>query len=116
MGEDDAAKSSRSRTPSLLSVASMSYKPPQDSRANGKGLDKPEAVLSRQVSHGSAPIDAAAALSRIPTTQNASTGTELDPAFEVDFDESGDKGNPRDWPLWYKGLIIGFVSFSTTTV
>lgn len=38
-----------------------------------------------------------------------------DPAFEVDWEET-DQGNPREWPLWYKSLIIFAMSFGTTTV
>ncbi|KAI9670479.1 MAG: hypothetical protein M1817_004346 [Caeruleum heppii] len=39
-----------------------------------------------------------------------------DPAFEVDFDGEDDRDNPRNWPLWYRGLIIGLLSFSTWVV
>ncbi|KAF1809781.1 MFS general substrate transporter [Eremomyces bilateralis CBS 781.70] len=40
-------------------------------------------------------------------------GAETD--FEVDFEDS-DPGNPMTWAFWYKGWIIGSVSYSTATV
>lgn len=39
------------------------------------------------------------------------TGT-TDPDYEVDWDEK-DPENPRDWPLWYKGVVVGFLSWNT---
>ncbi|KAG4417068.1 hypothetical protein IFR04_009774 [Cadophora malorum] len=44
----------------------------------------------------------------------ATTGSRL-PSFEVDFTE-GDKDNPLNWPLWYRSIVIGAVSYSTWTV
>ena len=44
----------------------------------------------------------------------ATTGSRL-PSFEVDF-AVGDPDDPRNWPLWYKGVTIGAVSFSTWTI
>lgn len=38
------------------------------------------------------------------------------PEFEVDWGDDNDTANPRNWPLWYKGLTIGFVSWSTWVV
>lgn len=42
------------------------------------------------------------------------TGTN-DPDFEVDWDED-DRRNPRNWPMWYKCMAIGFISWSTWVV
>ncbi|KAK0101585.1 hypothetical protein ONS95_006749 [Cadophora gregata] len=42
----------------------------------------------------------------------ATTGSRL-PSFEVDF---ADGDNPLNWPLWYRSLVIGAVSYSTWTV
>lgn len=36
-------------------------------------------------------------------------------SFEVDF-EVDDPSDPRNWPLWYRGLIIFSVSYATWTV
>ena len=44
----------------------------------------------------------------------ATTGSRI-PSFEVDF-AVDDPEDPRNWPMWYKGLTIGAVSFSTWVV
>ncbi len=44
----------------------------------------------------------------------ATTGSRL-PSFEVDF-AADDPDNPLNWPLWYRGIVIGAVSYSTWTV
>lgn len=44
----------------------------------------------------------------------ATTGSRL-PSFEVDFGPD-DPEDPRNWPLWYRGMLIGAVSYSTWTV
>lgn len=44
----------------------------------------------------------------------ATTGSRI-PSFEVDF-TADDPEDPRNWPLWYRGLLIGAVSYSTWTV
>ena len=41
--------------------------------------------------------------------------TVRDPNYEVDW-ETADKGNPKNWPTWYRGCILGIVSFSTMIV
>lgn len=43
------------------------------------------------------------------------TGTN-NPDFEVDWDDDRDPMNPRNWPIWYKGMTIGFISWSTWCV
>ena len=52
--------------------------------------------------------------SRKATSTNT-TGTN-NPDFEVDWDDGNDQSNPRNWPVWYKGLTIGFISWSTFCV
>ncbi len=47
-----------------------------------------------------------------PKLTNATTS---DPAFEVDF-EDDDAGNPQNWPIWYKSLVLFVMSYATTTV
>lgn len=44
----------------------------------------------------------------------ATTGSRL-PEFEVDFTEN-DPDDPKNWPLWYRGMVIGVVSYSTWCV
>ena len=52
---------------------------------------------------------------RLPLSRHATsirtTGT-TDPDFEVDW-EQDDPENPRNWPVWYKGIVLGFISWST---
>ncbi|KAF2087706.1 MFS general substrate transporter [Saccharata proteae CBS 121410] len=50
------------------------------------------------------------------TGVSIATNATSDPRYEVDWDEEGESGNPREWPLWYRGMIIGFLSYSTATV
>ena len=52
--------------------------------------------------------------SRNATSINT-TGTN-NPDFEVDWDDGNDQLNPRNWPVWYKGMTIGFISWSTWCV
>ena len=72
--------------------------------------DDPVKVLTPHVSR---------ATSRPPLSRKATsigtTGT-TDPAFDIDWEDQDDTENPRNWPLWYKGLTIGFISWSTLVV
>lgn len=57
-----------------------------------------------------APVPLGEPLSRKATSvQTAGTNS---PDFEVDYEEN-DPLNPREWPIWYKGVTIGFISWST---
>lgn len=47
------------------------------------------------------------------TTQG--TAFTSDPSYEVDF-EDGSNEDPRNWPTWYKALIVFAISFSTLVV
>lgn len=47
-------------------------------------------------------------------TSVCTTGT-TDPDYEVDWEEK-DPENPRNWPLWYRGVIVGFLSWNTWVV
>lgn len=38
------------------------------------------------------------------------------PDFEVDWDGDDDPMNPLNWPFWYKGLTVAFMSWSTWVV
>jgi hypothetical protein len=56
-------------------------------------------------------------VSRAPAERiatNVSTWT-TDPAFEVDW-EDGDPANPRNWPLWYKSVVLFAISYGTLIV
>ncbi|ORX94073.1 major facilitator superfamily domain-containing protein [Clohesyomyces aquaticus] len=45
---------------------------------------------------------------------SVATNVTTDPQFEVDFDEDDD--NPQDWRMAKKGMVLGFMSFSTLVV
>ena len=51
-----------------------------------------------------------------PLCPKASAIGTNNPDFEVDWDGEDDPMNPRNWPLWYKGMTIGFVSWNTWVV
>jgi hypothetical protein len=56
-------------------------------------------------------------VSRAPAEKiatNASTWT-TDPAFEVDW-EDREPANPRNWPLWYKSVVLFAISYGTLIV
>ncbi|KAG0647389.1 Major facilitator superfamily multidrug transporter mdrA [Hyphodiscus hymeniophilus] len=44
----------------------------------------------------------------------ATTGSRIS-EFEVDF-SADDPDDPRNWPLWYRSVVIGWVSFATWAV
>ena len=74
------------------------------------GPEEPEKALTPHVSQTS---------TRPPLSRKATsigtTGTN-NPEFEVDWDGEDDPTNPRNWPMWYKGMTIGFISWSTWVV
>lgn len=72
-------------------------------------LEDLEKALTPQISRASQPP-----LSRTCTSVGT-TGTKYDPQFEIDW-EVNDSRNPLNWPTWYKGIVIGFVSWSTWVV
>lgn len=54
-----------------------------------------------------------------PLSRQASTvGTNgiHEPDFEVDWDGEEDPKNPLNWPLWYKGVTVAFMSWCTWVV
>ncbi|KIW00089.1 uncharacterized protein PV09_08275 [Verruconis gallopava] len=48
-------------------------------------------------------------------TTGLSVVTTTDPNFEIDFLDD-DPDNPRNWPMWYRCIIIFMISYSTLTV
>lgn len=96
--------------PTLQSQDSMSGSPSNGSVADTASIEEqhdPERVLTQQISVASHRPP----LSRRRTSVGT-TGT-TDPNFEIDWDDDDDSANPRNWPMWYKGLTIGFISWST---
>jgi len=54
-------------------------------------------------------------LHRNQTGATLTTIQTSDPSYEVDW-EDNDPGNPKEWPFWYKVLIIFAMSYGTSTV
>jgi multidrug resistance protein len=52
---------------------------------------------------------------QITKVTTSGTTITLSPEFEVDF-EDNDKTDPRNWPMWYKSLVIFSISFGTLVV
>ena len=101
MAQDEPVSTTRNSSTSAKS-ASMTVSSPDHASIRGDQ----EKDLVAEIS----PASLGHALSR-KVTSVGTTGTN-NPDFEVDWDED-DPMNPRNWPIWYKGLTIGFISWST---
>jgi hypothetical protein len=72
--------------------------------------------LRPHLSHTSSTVgNVVPTLELMRTWTTRTSGTLTDPAYEIDFAD-GEQGNPQNWPLWYKGLILAILSYSTTAV
>ena len=65
-------------------------------------------VLTREIS-------AYSVTRQITKVTTSGTVITLAPEFEVDFTEN-DPSNPRNWPMWYKSLVIFCISYGTLVV
>ncbi|KAK1808734.1 hypothetical protein LTR12_016899 [Friedmanniomyces endolithicus] len=111
--EDPSSPTSSSRN--SISTESDHERYSHESRGRNRPL-APQ--LSRTSSTGAiGGIHAVSSLNRTHTNRSVATnGTgSFDPSFEIDFAE-GDKGDPQQWPIWYKGLILFVMSYGTTCV
>lgn len=78
--------------------------------------EKARTRLSRETSRGAVGDIVPSSLHRTHTQRSAATSVGgNDPAFEIDFAVE-DQGDPQQWPIWYKSLIIGIMSYGTTCV
>lgn len=82
--------------------------------------NNPHLALSRHISQASSTgaVGGVVPNRLMPTISRRSattTGTTRDPEFEVDF-APDDRGNPQNWSLGYKVLVIAMMSYSTTAV
>ena len=48
------------------------------------------------------------------TKASVLTSASRPSSFEVDF-EADDPQDPHNWPVWYRAMVLGFVSFATWT-
>jgi multidrug resistance protein len=97
-----------------LSPSSSTHSSPAQTRPPPFTLDSYDRALTPQVSRATARPQITRDLTLTKTT-TAGTTVTLDPGFEVDF-EDGDPDDPRNWPLWYKALVIFAISYGTLMV
>jgi hypothetical protein len=50
---------------------------------------------------------------RTRTATSIGTQGTSSPEFEIDWDGDEDPENPRNWPVWYKSIVVALISFST---
>lgn len=110
MTESDVAKVSSALTTSFSSVRDSVGSSTVDSISE-LGHDDPEKALTPQLSQ----VAEEPPLSRKATSIGTS-GTAQQAEFEIDWDDENDPSNPRNWPMWYKGVTIAFVSWGTWVV
>ncbi len=77
-------------------------------RDNVPNQESPQEILA---SPEPLPVALQSTISKNAASINT-TGTN-NPDFEVDWDDDNDPMNPRNWPIWYKGMTIGFISWGT---
>lgn len=83
--------------------------------------DRLKPQLSRQISRRSYAsgaegyVDITDGLRRTKSGATLTTTQTSDPAFEVEWEE-GEDGNPKEWPFWYKSLVIFAMSYGTSCV
>jgi hypothetical protein len=53
-------------------------------------------------------------LTNTVTKASVLTSASRPSSFEVDF-TADDPEDPHNWPVWYRGMVLGFVSFATWT-
>lgn len=93
--------------PSLRAIADSASSTIAESRSS---REDPEKALTPQLSR----IFEESPVCR-DATSGATAGTRP-PEFEVDWDGKDDPMNPINWPLWYKGVTVGFISWGTWVV
>lgn len=85
-------------------------------RGQGEGAEDQDIRLTPVISYASgAEGYADITLKRHVTGATLATVNTNDPSFEVDWAED-DPGNPKEWPLWYKSLILFAMSYGTSCV
>jgi hypothetical protein len=100
-------------TNSFQSVQSSIYNTSQDSISSNPDPIEP---LKRAITQTD--LSPNADLGRVRTNRTTRTGTSLNITdsrpfeLEINFTEN-DPLNPKNWPLWYRGMTIGFMSFAT---
>lgn len=110
MCDDTMTKASFTRLASLPSSTRDSGRSSTAASMCEREGDNPEKEFPPRVSHV---FDEPQLFCKATSIGTAVTNQ---PEFEVDWDDEHDPMNPLNWPLWYKGLTLGFVSWSTWVV
>ena len=96
-------------------LADLALRPIEDSASSTVG----DSLFSHEDPEKALPPRLSRVFEEPSRSREASTvGTEgiHQPDFEVDWDGEDDPMNPLNWPLWYKGLTVGFMSWCTWVV
>lgn len=110
-----------SRTPSSprhssgdFSIHSIQHAHAERDRSFGPQLSRHISTTS-YASGAEGYADITNGIQRTKTGATLTTIQTSDPAFEVDWEE-GEDGNPKEWPVWYKSLVILAMSYGTSCV
>lgn len=111
--DSEKASSPSPRTSSIRSISNSHQSKEQDVSVHDH--------IGEQERHGengvlSEPVPAILKTTISKTAASIKTTGTNNPDFEVDWDDDKDPMNPHNWPMWYKGLTIGFISWSTWCV
>ncbi|KAI0886655.1 polyamine transporter 3 [Annulohypoxylon maeteangense] len=106
------ARDMTSREGSLEKEKSPRRRSCQSRASNASDDSDPLSPLELALSPGQETFEEVA---RIQTTTSIGSSASRPPDFEVVFDED-DPENPRNWPSWYRGLIVFSISFTSWVV
>ncbi|KAI1210156.1 polyamine transporter 3 [Annulohypoxylon truncatum] len=118
LGEDKgesgrvAARDMTSREDSLEREKSHSRRSGQSRASITSDNSDPLSPLELALSPGEETFEE---IARIQTTTSIGSSASRPPDFEVVFDDN-DPENPRNWPSWYRGLIVFSISFTSWVV
>lgn len=118
--ENSASQTTSALDPLAIDREKEDHIPSSPSHSAHSSRDSIESDILSPLEHGLTP-DLRVGTEHYPQLTTAMTGTSFAttgsriPDFEVDF-QPDDPDDPHNWPLWYRGVIIGVVSFSTSVV
>lgn len=106
--EQTSARSSRSSSVSIEVDRDLQGRA-QYSTPLGRSRDT-ELVAVPEITHTISGPELTCTVSRVSILTSASRPS----SFEVDFTDD-DTDDPHNWPVWYRAMVLGFVSFATWT-
>lgn len=111
--DPEKASSLSPRTSSIQSISNSHQSKEQDVSVHDHISEHDPHEENRVLSE---PVSAILKTTISKTAASINTVGTNNPDFEVDWDDDKDPMNPHNWPMWYKGLTIGFISWSTWCV